>query len=113
MNANPRRDVEGAKIVAGCMNMYARANKLEKEKGQQNGDATKVIVSVELETNNELMPKVEKTGVGNYIVLGGKYRLFSDGRKVPIDTTETQRKMYEARMREQQEQKDQDLDNSL
>ena len=56
MNTNPRKDI-GNKIVISCMSMTPIENTLKK--GQQNGDATKVITSAEIESTDIKMPTVD------------------------------------------------------
>ncbi len=54
MNVNP---VEGNKIIINCSGIQAKDNKLEK--GQKNGDATKVISYASVEILDIQMPTID------------------------------------------------------
>lgn len=54
MNVNP---VEGNKIIINCSNIQAKDNKLEK--GQKNGDATKVISYASVEIIDMQLPTID------------------------------------------------------
>ncbi len=71
MNTNLSRDVEGRKLVVACMSMKALENQLNK--GQKDGDATKVITSGEIEEINELTPRMEAS-VGTHVVEKGNQK---------------------------------------
>ena len=56
MNTNPKRDI-GDKTVISCMSITPIENTLKK--GQQNGDATKVITSAEIESTDIIMQTID------------------------------------------------------
>lgn len=80
-----RTNVDGVQAKIVCMNMLALENKLEK--GQKNGDATKVITSGEISEMNVLMPSID-TKVTTHEVKSTK-------------EMETRRKLQKAIIREQ------------
>lgn len=56
MNTSPRRDIEGRAEIS-CMIMTPIENTLKK--GQENGDATKVITSAEIGSIDSQIPKID------------------------------------------------------
>lgn len=101
MNTSPKRNVEGVTTIITCMTMKALENELEK--GQKNGDATKVITSGEIERIDELTPRIE-AGVGTHTVsLDDNCRKLENGQKMSVKIKKEQREMQLARIREQNE----------
>lgn len=108
MNISPRRDVEGVKTIIACMSMKALDNQLNK--GQENGDATKVITSGEIERIDELTPRIE-TSVETYTVsLEESCRKFSNGEKMNIKINKKDREMQLARIEEQKDSLDKGME---
>jgi len=64
MNINPKRDMEGARTVISVMAISALNNTLNKN--QENGDATKVTSSGELEIVNDQTPVIDTIAGKNY-----------------------------------------------
>ena len=99
MNTSPRRNIEGARTVITYMAMKALESQLEK--GQKNGDATKVVTSGELESINDLTPRIE-TSAETHIVSDEGYRISSKGEKTNIKIDKRRRQLQLAIMREQE-----------
>lgn len=101
MNTSPRRNIETSTTIIACMTMKALENELDK--GQKNGDATKVITSGEIERIDEFTPRIE-AGVGTHTVsLDDNCRKLENGQIMNIKIKKEQREMQLARIREQNE----------
>lgn len=101
MNSNPKRsDVEGIKTIIACMAMTALENKLEK--GQKDGDATKVTMNGGLEVTSIEMPSIDAK-VEGYEINSEGIRKLSNGKtnRTSRNIGEEDRKMHLARIREQ------------
>jgi len=101
MNTNLSRDVEGVQLLITCMTMKALENQLNK--GQKNGDATKVVTSGEIAEMDELTPRME-TSVGTHVVsLENNCRKLPTGERISIQVSRKNRDMQLARIEEQKE----------
>lgn len=101
MNTNLSRDVEGRQLIVACMTMKALENQLDK--GQKDGDATKVVTSGEIEEINELTPRMESK-VGTHVVsLENNSRKLPTGEIMRVKLNNKRRDMQLARIREQNE----------
>lgn len=101
MNTNLSRDVEGVQLLITCMTMKALENQLNK--GQKNGDATKVVTSGEIAEMDELTPRIENK-VGTHIVnLENNCRKLPTGEIVSVKVNRKNRDMQLARIKEQKE----------
>lgn len=96
MNTSPIRDIEG-KTTISYMIMKATENTLKK--GQENGDATKVVTSAEIETIDGNLPTIDADVKIHEVSLDG-YRV-SDGKKTKININKKDREMQLARINEQ------------
>ena len=91
MKTSPKRDMEATRTVISFMAMAALENTLEK--GQKNGDATKVITSAEIGTIDGQVPTID-TDVKFYEV------------SLDVDKNEKRRELQKAIIREQNAEKD-------
>lgn len=100
MNTSPIRDIEG-KTTISYMIMKPIENTLKR--GQENGDATKVVTSAEIETMDGNVPKIDADVKSHEVSLDG-YRV-SDGQKIKVNINKKDREMQLARIKEQEENK--------
>ena len=98
MNTSPRKDIEGAKTIITCMAMEAMENKLEK--GQKNGDATKVLASGGIEVVGIEMPTID-TELKTHEVNPEGFRVLPNGEIERVKINKKDREMQLARIAEQ------------
>lgn len=104
MNVSPENNIEGAKSDITCISLKPFTNTLEK--GQENGDGTKVIASGEYVIVREDVPVIDSKFV-NYEVNSEGIRKLSTGEVMKSNITKERRKLQKAIMSEQQKELDQ------
>lgn len=101
MNVSPEKNIEGAKTDIICMSLEPVTNTLKK--GQENGDATKVISSGEVAIVREDVPVIDSKTVNYNINLDGKRQL-PNGEVMRTNVTEERRKLQKAIIKNQEQQ---------
>lgn len=104
MNVSPENNIEGAKSDITCISLKPFTNTLEK--GQENGDGTKVIASGEYVIVREEVPVIDSKFV-NYEVNSEGKRKLSTGEVMRANITKERRELQKAIMSEQQKELDQ------
>lgn len=96
MNTNPKMDI-GNKTVISCMIMTPIENTLKK--GQQNGDATKVVTTAEIESVDIKMPTIDADVKSHEVSLdSGKNKKRRELQKAIIrEQKETEKDLSEGR----------------
>ena len=98
MNASPENNIEGAKTDITCISLKPFTNTLEK--GQENGDGTKVVASGEYAIVREDVPVIDSKFVNYEVDSEGKRKL-STGEVMRANITKERRELQKAIMAEQ------------